>query len=266
MKTFYSFLALMALVFTFKYFNPASGNSTGAPAGFTGSPADGNTCATSGCHSGGSVTPKGFISSNIPADGYIAGETYSITLDIDEAGRNGFGFSLTAEDNASAKAGSFVANDETQANGINSAWVTHRFNSRAGTDGRSWVADWVAPAAGTGSVTFYAAINAANNDGGTGGDIIYTANATFNEAASSSILKQDQPESLSFYPNPAESFIRFTNIEALQIRIFDLNGRLAAQYFNFSSQQLDISSLNSGLYFIEIEDQKHSFRKKLIKI
>ena len=55
----------------------------------------------------------------------------------------------------------------------------------AGTSGintKSWECDWAAPVAGTGSVTFYSACNAANDDGDTDGDNIYTTSITVIES------------------------------------------------------------------------------------
>ena len=50
------------------------------------------------------------------------------------------------------------------------------------------------------------------------------------------------------------------------LRILDVNGRLVKQMFsNLSSNEYNISSLKSGIYFLIIETDKLQYQKKLIK-
>ncbi|HVA98193.1 MAG TPA: choice-of-anchor V domain-containing protein, partial [Bacteroidia bacterium] len=100
--------------------------------GATGSPADGGTtCDISGCHSSYSLgTKTGWITSNIPAAGYIAGQQYLITCTATYTGRSKFGF------NAGVSAGTIASSDATTQ--ISSNEVTHKSSSTAGTNGRSW--------------------------------------------------------------------------------------------------------------------------------
>lgn len=62
---------------------------------------------------------------------------------------------------------------------------------------------------------------------------------------------------LSVFPNPASDFI-FLNFEKLgdyEIRIFDVNGKLVKKFEikNSNSKEINISELNSGIYFIELK-------------
>jgi hypothetical protein len=63
-------------------------------------------------------------------------------------------------------------------------YVTHTTaGTRAGTSGgATWDVFWTAPGASVGPVTFYAAGNAANNNGAPTGDHIYTTSLTINPA------------------------------------------------------------------------------------
>jgi hypothetical protein len=65
----------------------------------------------------------------------------------------------------------------------------------AGTN--SWSFKWTAPPTSTGKVTFYAAGNAANNDGAQTGDLIYTTSASINPAQA----PPPGPSAASFAPN-----------------------------------------------------------------
>ncbi len=150
--------------------------SSGSPGGKTGSPGDGGTTCTQ-CHSGTATAQAGWITSDIPADGYEPGQTYTITATGTHPGVGKFGFELTSEDAGASKVGTLVVTNATETMLINSNnAITHK---NAGTtptgDSKSWSFDWTAPAAGTGEVTFYAAFNAANGNGNNQGDVIYTS-------------------------------------------------------------------------------------------
>ncbi|OYT11864.1 MAG: hypothetical protein B6I18_02720 [Bacteroidetes bacterium 4572_112] len=63
----------------------------------------GKTCTT--CHGGSATNKANWISSNIPSTGYIAGQTYTITVSGTHSGVSRFGFEATAENNTGAKVG-----------------------------------------------------------------------------------------------------------------------------------------------------------------
>lgn len=155
---------------------------TGSPGAKTGSPGDGGATCTQ-CHGGTAQTVTGWITSNIPASGYVAGQTYTITATATHAGAALFGFELTAENTANAKKGTFIITNaaETQLTNASKA-VTHTTNGTNPTgNNRIWTANWTAPVAGTGSITFYAAFNAANGNGASSGDVIYKSSLAVQE-------------------------------------------------------------------------------------
>ena len=144
----------------------------GSPGGKTGSPLDGITCAQ--CHPS-SVTPVEWISSNIPVTGYMPGQTYIITINATDASATKIGFEVTAE-NASEKQGVITINDKvnTQLTNNNEA-ITHQETGTTPRDGKiSWNFNWTAPVTDKGDVTFYGAFNAANGNGNTSDDRIFT--------------------------------------------------------------------------------------------
>ena len=171
-------LSFIALLFT------TSGilYTGGSPGGKTGSPGDVATCTQ--CHAGSAMAQSGWVTSNIPSSGYTPGTSYNITVTVTQAGINKFGFECTAEDQFGSKVGtlSILMGAQTQlANGNTS--VTHKSNGTSGNGTKSWAFAWEAPPTGTGTVTFYAAFNAANGNGGTSGDNIYTSSLEVSEAA-----------------------------------------------------------------------------------
>jgi hypothetical protein len=162
-------------------------NNAGANAGYTGSPNEFNTrtCASQngGCHSGGGSTfQQGMITSNVPECGYTPGQTYTITLTVSSPGRSEFGFSVSPQLDGGATAGSMISSTGTQLNG-SGRYLTHTAagTSESSPNTRVWTFSWIAPSAGSGNVTFYAAFNASNNNNGSSGDLIFNSNLTIFE-------------------------------------------------------------------------------------
>ena len=147
---------------------------TGSPGGRTGSPGDnGNTCT--GCHTGAANNAFAWITTNVPASGYVGGETYTITATGTHVGVVLFGFELTVEDSQGNKVGTLQLTNTTRTKFTNGGdAVTHTDNgiTPAGNS-NSWSMNWVAPASSTGTIGIYAAFNAANGNGSTSGDVIY---------------------------------------------------------------------------------------------
>jgi hypothetical protein len=169
MKRFYSLLPMVFIPLVMIFV----GFSNGSPGGRTGSPGDNNNCTA--CHSGTPQSATGWITSDIPASGYVAGETYTITATGTHTGVVKFGFELTAEDGSDNKVGDFTITNSTETKLVNqNNAVTHTANGTTPSgNNKTWSMDWTAPDEATGEVTFWAAFNAANGDGGNSGDVIY---------------------------------------------------------------------------------------------
>lgn len=190
MKTLYKILAALAvpvLLITYSF-------SGGSPGGQSGSPLDGSDCTS--CHQGGSATQQeGWITTNIPSEGYMPGATYTITAMGTHSGVVKFGFELTAE-NAGGKVGTLAVTESarTQLTNGNNA-ITHTAGGTAPSGNSiTWAMDWTAPAEGEGPVTFYSSFNAANGNGGNSGDVIYLSNTTVNEFVPQPALTSVDPD------------------------------------------------------------------------
>jgi hypothetical protein len=256
-------------------------NPSGAPAGVTGSPGDGNqTCARSGCHSGNPVQVEaGMISSDIPEEGYIPGQTYSITINLNQAGVSRWGFEASPQNLSGAKIGSLVLTNTGETRLISSGkYVTHTTAGNSGSTGsKSWTFDWVAPVAGTGGLSFYASVMAANNDGGRTGDKIFTDELAIIESTSTSTETHESEEiNLTIFPNPSVGDELHLSLnepasEFNAIRIYTLTGALVMELgldsFVQSHLVLTIPSfkLESGSYLLVAEHQKGRFIKRFIR-
>jgi hypothetical protein len=93
-----------------------------------------------------------------------------------------------------------------------------------------------------------------------GNEISFTTTATFTETIDNS--------EIVLYPNPIENKLFISSTEQIKsIKITDATGRILIQK-NVHQQNnvvLDLSKLNTGIYFIEINTENKMIEKKLIK-
>lgn len=158
--------------------------SGGAPVGVTGAPEDG-TCAD--CHEGILNSGGGKLQiALVNATNWTPGQPVTLRVTLSDPKAQRWGFQLTARSASKpASALGTLAATDTAATQVKTAgglqFITHRSaGTRMGTSGSvSWDMQWTPPAeAGAGDVTFYAAGNAANNNGDNSGDKIYTTSLT----------------------------------------------------------------------------------------
>ncbi len=156
--------------------------SGGSPGGKTGSPGDGGTNCTQ-CHNGTPQTASGWITTDIPPEGYTPGTSYTVTLTGTHAGVSKFGFELTAEDNFGGKFGTLALLEPSRTKLVNGNHAVTHTSGGTTPQGNSntWTMQWTAPANGGSAVKFYAALNAANGNGNTSGDVIYLTSKTVNQ-------------------------------------------------------------------------------------
>jgi hypothetical protein len=172
----------------------AGANPTLPPPAVTGAPGE-NLC--SDCHTGNAVNDGvGSVRiDGVPA-AYTPSQTYVLTAVVQRSGQLRWGFELTAlknSDNTNAGAvASTSAFTRTQAFS-GRTYISHttlnpgQDGTFSGSPAGSWTFDWTAPAAGAGTVAFYAAGNAADGTGTQLGDFIYSTTASSMEAPSTAV-------------------------------------------------------------------------------
>jgi hypothetical protein len=118
----------------------------------------------------------------------------------------------------------------------NSKYVTHTTNGSSTPGGTgTWSFDWTAPAATVNSVTFYGAFNFANNNGGSGGDVIRTSTLTVNKSnvGLAEEIENGRAMDMILFPNPvqetAQIRIKLDSPEMLELNLVDLQGRILAE-------------------------------------
>lgn len=85
----------------------------------------------------------------------------------------------------------------------------------------------------------------------------------------SSILGTDDfnKASIDLYPNPTSDFINFSlrGLTDTPVNVIDLNGRIVLQTKISSDDNINVSSLKSGVYFAQLEVEGQSLSYKFIK-
>jgi hypothetical protein len=183
----FSFLGLIAVAMI------VMGHAAGIT-GQTASPSE-TTCTKSGCHTSfalNSGTGSIVISHNIPATGYVPGQTYSISVTVSKTGVPLFGFDFEALKSSNTTAGTLIVTSSTttqvatSTNGRQN--ITHKTNGGFTSGTHTFSFNWRAPVAGTGTVTFYGAGLAANKNNSDTGDYAYTTSLVIPESNILSIV------------------------------------------------------------------------------
>lgn len=246
------FVALCYMVFQSSLDGPLPEN-TGAPNEFT--------CGRQPCHNVPiNVGPAQMdILFDGPGQQYAPDSLYLLTVRITNPQTMRNGFQILALNQNLQNTGSWQLLEPQKMkiiSGIglpNRKYVTHR---AAGNLQQEWMVRWKAPAAAQGKITFYAAVNATNNDSTNMGDQVYTRKIDVLplspngvEEASSSWFK--------VYPTIADSgfWVELPgSVEAPQISIFNAAGTCIHQALLPSADKpfFATDDFPPGVYFIKI--------------
>ena len=153
-------------------------NTSGAPAGKTGAPGEGN-CTM--CHTGSvnDGSPNSTITYNGNNNEYTPGDTYNMTLSITNgAVKNGFQL-VVLDSILEQNAGNINVTDAVNTQLISANNKDYLNHTSSGTNENSWNFQWTAPANDVGPVKIYYAYNVTNNAFNTGGDDIYPESVYF---------------------------------------------------------------------------------------
>lgn len=189
----------------------ARASAAGPSASFTGAPGESNCTA---CHT---QFPVNSGSGNVQITGvphdYLPGQQIPVTVRVSQEDAVIYGFQMTAIDNLGRRAGSFTVPTQTPlrtqvipgvVGGNQRQYVQHTISglSDGGFGSNTWNFTWTAPAQRVGKISFFAAGNAANSDGGPSGDFIYAkATASLSGSAISNFDGDFQSDIAVFRPS-----------------------------------------------------------------
>ncbi len=182
---------------------------------------------------------------------------------------------MTGEDKLGSKKGTFNISDAVQTKlANNNQSVTHTSSglTPSGTS-KSWSFNWTAPEAGSGEITFFAALNAADGNNRTSGDVIYISKLSLNENTSSGVHGLHLDENIfkvyqTLDPNTLIVDFSEQDQDLRSIRIFDMTGKMLVSRnvsgFGQGPESLNIQDLNPNIYLIQIQTDKNLFSKKIL--
>jgi len=244
------------------------GNSAGAPAETTGAPSE-TTCGRSGCHAVVENTGDATVAINYGTGtlSYNPQEVYPINIalsNLQNETKNGF--QIVALDSLDNNAGSWELVEEatTQIRQGSSladrSYVTH---TSAGNTLNTWDMNWIAPNEDMGPITFYLAVNDANDNGGRTGDAIYITNLSVASSTTTSTTEAINAQ-IAVYPNPTSQSltIQSLNLPILNAKLYTASGQLIQQQAFPNS--LDVSNYSSGLYLLELQTENGVVLKKIL--
>jgi hypothetical protein len=260
--------------------------STGAPIASTGAPGE-TTCARSGCHTGDQNlnTGPGKLSIHIDEFNgiYIPGNTYNVTVTLQQQDIERFGFSMVALSSTGSSSGTMEATDPSRTQVMTGSnqfatreYITYKAigtNPYAANTGQ-WSFSWTAPAHYEGPVTLYVAAVSANNDGTDKGDQVYTDSLVLDGFATG-VADIASASNISIHPNPvSENFtLSFFNKEqaATRIELTDLQGHIVHTLFGGipgkGMQEMVFerpAHVVKGAYIIRVSQPSGVFNRKIM--
>lgn len=239
--------------------------STGASDPASGLPPNG-TCSK--CHSGATNAGPGRIAINAPTS-YIAGQTYPIEITVTQSGMPKFGFQATAVNSQNQFVGKFdttgsagkcqlVFNDISL---ITHTRQSHTLNSVGSATYRFM---WKAPNWGTGSVKFYVAAIASNNDFLMTDDSVM---ATTHSIAETVVGISDRSFQSKVYPtiNDGNFLVEFDEVGLTELSVFDVNGKKQAAAFFTKEISIKLPEhCKNGVYFLLLKNGNRESIQKII--
>ena len=295
--TFVSLLAICAgsLIILSNSSGPASsgnGNRTGAE---TGSSVG---CAGGGCHTSGTTTTIAIEldSAGVTTTRYKGGMSYTVKItgaNTSTSSLPKFGFQLCAIKGSVGAATPISAGTWNTPLPASTKLVapgaghlvtlleqSARINATTGTGGAGTTYvqsfSWTAPVSGSGTISFWCALNAVNGSG-SGGDKFNTNHVVFQEwplGTGVDFVRNENNFNLSLFPNPITTQInlvyKLEKASAVAIKLFDITGKMVLDMQNGTvdagEQRItaNTSALSKGVYFINLNVEGIITTKKII--
>ena len=257
MKTFSKIFAISICILA--YNTIAFSYPSGSPGGYSGAPSDGKTCTGCHAHAGTNALVAGWITSDIPAEGYTPETTYNITLNISASSKKGF--ELSPQNASGTLVGTLISGTGSKLVNSNKSITQSTGKS---TNPAQWTFQWKAPVAGTGDFSFYGVYAIGTSD-------VKTGKLDIKENTSLGVNYVEINKSINIYPNPSSGKINIKagifNGTAFKVTIFNAKGEsVVSEFYNNINSDLsfDLSKQSKGVYFIEISDGKNIYRKECV--
>lgn len=242
--------------------------------GVSGAPSVGQDCSS--CHWVSNRISQPTLQSDIPEEGYVPNQVYNFTLLI-QSQKQHAGFNIRPENSLGDAVGTIIKTDTLNSNITFSAdEITHRNNIVE--EGRKIVHfQWVAPAKGSGEVSFYTALGTGvmADTNGLFMDSLNLFHIAVNEAVVSMVDNQTLSDvDLSVRPTLASESItidyRLQKASQISLVIQNEEGKKVKDLSSLHGQagtfvqNVDVSNLPKGIYFVKLQDGVAEYMKKII--
>lgn len=236
--------------------------------GFTnpasGAPGDTRSCGNVGCHDDGAFDPSVDITLT-DFDGneitrYLPDVEYLVNVTINSSSTvppSGYGFQMVCLDDLENPVNNFadLPDGVREFSSGSRQYVVQSMRLPVNVISIPWTAPE------TSSVTFYSGANAVNGNDNPNGDGATSTSATFEQGSTSTEDIADL--SLSVYPNPVSDILNIEGTTESNYQLLDASGQLVIEQ---SSDKMDVSELNSGVYFLMARGEDNSpIVKRIIK-
>ena len=251
------------------------GNINGALPENTGAPGE-LTCGRSVCHNVPANNGAGnlIIDFDEDAPGYMAADTHTITISLENSVTTRNGFQILALNGNEDNVGQWILTQADQMQIVEGfgfpdrQYVTHTMN---GIEQSSWTLDWASPEQEEGDITFYVSVMATNSNGTNQGDTLYNMSKTipFDEMVATHDQIDESDEWVTIFPNPVVDQLHIRNLKNQDFRLslFGAKGEKLRE-FNLGEAdfQLTIRDFQPGLYWLKFQSKQGFFSKKILKM
>jgi hypothetical protein len=264
----YSLLGAFTLFTLFSY---SHGTFT---ADYTGSTGLGQSCAQTGCHTGGGGTVgvdssrlavRVFDAANIDVDTYTPGQQYTVEIKFKLLGATRVGFQCTNLFFFSNDPAGTISNTlmptlvQLHTDGSGREYMSHTTagNGAAVISGgyATWTYRWTAPATTPAAISFNCAVNRTNNSMSEFGDTIFIHVKTLQQPTSVENMVQQNTQ-LRLSPNPCFNRLHWqltNDMHADEVIVYTLTGNPVLKSVKPQSQEFDVSALPTGNYLFQVK-------------
>jgi hypothetical protein len=237
----------------------------GSPAAYTNSPGDGKSCTS--CHGGSQMTIQGtgWVTSDVPLDGYTPGTTYNMTVTVPGSGTKGF--EVSPQSPSGTLLGTLIAGTNNKLTG-SGKYITQSSSSNANP--AVWKFKWVAPVKNTGVVTFYGSYTVSKK-------FTYVGVNVFPEKTQTGIYEsviRNPKSEIVIYPNPSHgsSVVSYELSEKSHVTLIinDQSGKKVkelSQGIQMAGNHkiiLNTNELSSGMYYYTLKTDNTNLTGKMI--
>lgn len=235
-----------------------------------------------GCHTGlpavsGDTVSRVFTFGTGQTE-YVPGTVYNVKFKIHSATAVGMSATVLRND-SNTMAGVLTPADTSDTKvythtASGRAYLNHRVGTVTANE-KEYAFTWTAPAAGTGSVTFYIASLSGNDDMSTDNDTTFVNSYTLTEFVQPvGVAEAINNNAMAAYPNPANDRLNvdFNNTVAgnTTVTLYSIDGKRSIVLLNdnlsVGKQNLsfDLSQVERGIYFIKVSNTGFNSVKKVL--